>query len=77
MIDMLFAEIRPNPKTFQPEVHFAASIPLVMYGTSTKETEGLTEAEIFEKLGREIVKKSFAMAAEKPKDILSEIRNKK
>ena len=64
MINILSAEVKPNSETFQPEVHFAASIPLTLYGTSTKDTEGLTEAEIFEKLGREIVKKSFAMATE-------------
>lgn len=76
MINMLFSEIRPNPETFQPEVHFAASIPLTLYSLSTSETQGLTEAEIYEKLGREIAKKSFAMAAEKPRDIIDELREK-
>lgn len=67
MIKILAAEIKSNPETFQPEVQFTASIPLTLYVTSTKETEGLTEAEIYEKLGRELVKKSFAMAKEKSK----------
>jgi hypothetical protein len=61
MIKVYSAKIQPNEKTFRPEVLFTASIPLVKLGSHIPETEGLTEDEIMQKLGRIMLEQVFAV----------------
>lgn len=58
MIKIHAAEIQLS-NTFEPEVVFTASFPLVRHGSNIPETEGLTEQEIFQKLGKLMVEQVF------------------
>ncbi len=53
------AEIQLS-ETFEPEVLFTASFPLVKFGTDIEETVGLTDEEILQKLADEMLKQVFA-----------------
>jgi hypothetical protein len=65
VIKVQSAEVKINHRSARPEVHIVASFPLVKHGTHTPDTQGLTDSEIYEKLGRELLYKAFDILNQK------------
>lgn len=60
MIKVHSAEIILS-ESFEPEVLFSATFPLVKHGTNISETEGLSEEEILQKLAKAMLEQVFAI----------------
>ncbi len=59
MIKVHSAEILLS-ESFEPEVFFTATFPLVTHGTNISETEGLSEQEVLQKLAKAMLEQVFA-----------------